>query len=336
MRTSGKQLLEIVRQIRGLPVLVVGDLILDRYVWGEVDRISPEAPVPIVEVSRVEDRLGGAANVVRNLANLGADVSICGFVGDDPEAQIVFSLLERERCNKDGVIVDRSRPTILKTRIMAQRQQVLRIDREDRRSDVGALREALAAVVDSHLESSRAVVISDYGKGAISEPVMRKVEAAHAAGRLGLRTRPCMLDPHPRNFQLYRHVGIAKPNRKEAEAATGLKIASIADAREAGRKLLQAWQAEMLVLSLGEDGLLLLEQGKPEAAHIETVAREVFDVSGAGDTVTAVVAAALAVGADPIAAGELANVGAGIVVSEIGTATVTPEKFERAIAQLGG
>ena len=145
-----------------------------------------------------------------------------------------------------------------------------------------------------------------------------------------------MLDPHPRNFSLYRRVGIAKPNRKEAEAATGLSIRSIDDARVAGAKLLQQWQAEMLVLSLGEDGLLLFEQAKGEAVHIETVAREVFDVSGAGDTVTAIMAAALAAGADPIAAGELANVGAGIVVSEIGTATVTPQKFERAIAQLGG
>lgn len=335
MISSKEELFGTLQKIVDQPVLVVGDLILDRYIWGDVDRVSQEAPVPVVDVKRSEERLGGAGNVARNLRNLGARVNICALIGDDDEGRVLLALLEKEGIAADGVVTDRTRPSTLKTRIMSRGQQIVRIDRESRAQQVNALRESFAALVDAHVTPTKAVVISDYGKGVISKEIMHKLHQHNEQQRIGLKSRPLMVDPHPTNYELYAPITMAKPNRKEAEAAAGLKIVDRATALEAAQRLLKRWQSEMLVLSLGEDGLLIASPEYPEGKFIDTVAQQVFDVSGAGDAVAAIFTAAIAVGASPAVAGDLANIGAGVVVSEVGTVPVNLAKLKREIERLG-
>jgi rfaE bifunctional protein kinase chain/domain len=334
---SSQRLLELTALISDVKVLVAGDLILDRYIWGDVDRISPEAPVPVVDVLQTEDRLGGAGNVVRNLSALGAGVDVCGYVGDDDEGRILLNLVAESGCSTEGIIVDRARPTTLKTRVIAHRQQVVRIDRERRGNMSKALNDGFAAVVESHLSACQAVVVSDYGKGAIGESLLQRLQAARAAGRAGLKIRPIFVDPHPSNYASYNGISLAKPNRREAEIASGVEIKTVDQAFLAARKLIEKWNAELMVVTLGEDGLVVVEPGKNGAAvHLETAAQEVFDVSGAGDTVTAVFAASLAAGGTPIESGVLANLAAGVVVREVGTVAITKEALLAAVNNFQG
>lgn len=334
MHSSKKELLAVLQKVQGVSVLVVGDIILDRYIWGGVNRISPEAPVPVVNVKRVEDRLGGAGNAVNNLLRMGANVSLCGVIGDDQEGKKVLELLQEDEVNREGIMIDRGSPTSLKTRVIAQSQQVVRIDREDPSDKGVALREGLAALVDEQINSVQAVIISDYGKGTISDSIMTRISAARQAKRLGLKVRPVIVDPHPRNFDIYQGITIAKPNRKEAEAACGAEIADHDSAIVACRQLMERWEAEMMMITLGEDGLVIVTPEDSDGICLETVAQEVFDVSGAGDTVTAVVTLALAVGAPPVVAGDLANIAAGIVVSEVGTVPIEFEQLKQAVEGL--
>ena len=331
---SKKELLGILDKISNIRALVVGDLILDRYIWGEVERISPEAPVPIVDISKSEERPGGAANAARNIITLGAAVDLCGFVGDDKEGESLLSLFESEGMGKDGVMVERGRPTSVKTRVMAQRQQMLRIDREKRGPYGAALTEGFAAVVEAQIAQAQVVILSDYGKGCVSESLMRVFQNARKNGKIGLGARPLMLDPHPASDKLYKGICVAKPNRKEAEAATGIRIQDYKSASEAANVLMQRWQAGMMLITLGEDGMLIQSAGQKEPIILPTMAREVFDVSGAGDTVTAVFAASLAAGATPRAAGELANIAAGIVVGEVGTVPIRREQLLSEVEKL--
>ncbi len=333
MHSSKKELLAALDRINGVPILVVGDLILDRYLWGGVSRISPEAPVPIVEVRKIEDRLGGAGNTARNLRSIGAKVTMCGFIGDDDEGKIALSLLESDGVGKDGIIIDRERPTSLKTRVIGQHQQIVRIDREDTSPRSLALKEGFAAVVDAHIEASRAVILSDYGKGAVFENLVDKLEEARLAGRISYKDRPLVVDPHPANYGIYQGMSVAKPNRKEAEIASGIRIKDKQSGIEAANVLLGLWKADMMLVTLGEDGLVITFADKRPAIHLETRARQVFDVSGAGDTVTAIFTAAIASGSSAQVAGELANIGAGIVVSEIGTAAVSLTKLKAEIEE---
>lgn len=328
---TATQLHEALEAIKGVPVLVVGDLILDRYIWGKVERISPEAPVPVVEVTRDEDRLGGAGNVVRNLTQLGAAVAVCGFVGDDDEGGTVLSLLGREGLSRDGILIDRGRPTILKTRVIAYSQQIVRIDREKKGHRELPLREGFAAVVEAHLEESKAVILSDYGKGTISKELCSRLTRCYESGALGLSTRPLIVDPHPQNYGIYPRMTMAKPNRKEAEAAVGFPITDNDAAFRAARLLKERWQSELMMVTLGEGGLAIVGPREEDATLLPTHAVEVFDVSGAGDTVTAVFTAAVAAGASPGLAGELANIAAGVVVSEVGTVAISKETLTDAI-----
>ncbi len=333
MRSTREELFKGLRAIEGAKILVVGDIILDRYIWGKVERISPEAPVPVVEVNEIEDRLGGAGNVVRNLRGLGAIVSLAGFVGDDDDGRKVLALLDDGKTNRDAVIVDRSKRTSLKTRVVANSQQVCRIDKEDRIPAPPALQEALAAVVDSQIKDVDAVIVSDYAKGTISPVLLNRLKGAFDEKRLGLESKPLIIDPKPANFDLYKCGTIVKPNRKEAEVALGKKIRSSTDAVEAAVELKKKWGAEMILITLGEGGLVLLDS-KGVSHHVETVAKEVFDVSGAGDTVTAVIAAALAKKCSPVLAAELSNIAAGIVVSEVGTVAIDLKKMVEGVHSL--
>jgi rfaE bifunctional protein kinase chain/domain len=328
-----EELLSALDLIASTPILVAGDVILDRYVWGKVERISPEAPVPVVEVVRMEDRLGGAANVVRNLAAIGAKPVMCGVVGDDADGQAVLKLLDESGAERSGMLVDGSRPTVLKTRVIGQHQQIVRIDHENRESLAGAVSTALSRSINDRIDASKAVIISDYGKSTISEDVLSMLSTAYASGRLGLKTRPLFVDPHPRNYERYRCMSVAKPNRKEAEVASGRAIESIEDAFRAAEILIKKWNSELMVVTLGEWGMVLRQAGSSDGLHLETAAREVFDVSGAGDTVTALFTSALAVGATPVTAGVLANIAAGIVVSEIGTAAIDLQRLRAEVSE---
>ena len=330
-----EQLLSTLDKIVSTPILVVGDLILDRYVWGRVDRISPEAPVPVVEVLKTEDRLGGAGNVVRNLATIGAKPTVVGLIGNDEDGLGLLQLFKEIGADTAGIVVDTGRPTTVKTRVIAHSQQIVRIDREKKGGDSLEACKRMCAALEARIEKNRAVILSDYGKGAVSQSVLDFLHAASTDHRLGLSGRPLFVDPHGTNYSNYRSMSVAKPNRKEAETATGKSISSVQDAFDAADILMKRWNSEMMVVTLGEDGMIVTQAGEEKGVHLETMAQEVFDVSGAGDTVTALFTAALAVGSSPTTAGVLANIAAGIVVSEVGTVAVDIERLRAHVLRWG-
>ncbi|MCO6430218.1 MAG: D-glycero-beta-D-manno-heptose-7-phosphate kinase [Deltaproteobacteria bacterium] len=338
MNARKEILSDALQRMQGVPVLVIGDVMLDRYIWGIVDRISAEAPVPVVKVKRIEERLGGAGNVIHNLRNVGAEVSICGYVGNDDEGTKVLSLFRDLKVNTDGVMVDSARPTTVKTRVIAHQQQVVRIDREDPPSEEcpldTSLDEQLCEHISKQLQKYRVIVVSDYAKGAITERIMNMLEGASKDNKISLAERPLVVDPHPEHYHLYRCMSVGKPNRKEAEAVSGVRIKSPESAGRAAEILIDKWKADAMLISLGEDGLLIARRSVKPHLVLPTQAREVSDVSGAGDTVTAIFAAALGAGAGHEIAGELANIAAGVVVSEVGTTPVDLAKMKRQIARL--
>jgi D-beta-D-heptose 7-phosphate kinase/D-beta-D-heptose 1-phosphate adenosyltransferase len=333
MSVTKEQIYSILEKMQGLEVLVVGDLILDRYVWGTVDRISPEAPVPVVRARKMEDRSGGAGNVVNNLVNLGCRVKVTGFIGDDDEGRILSSIFDSQKVNREGIIKVEKRPTSLKTRVIAQRQQLLRIDREETDSPGVALSQGLAAVVESQMTSAQAVIISDYGKGTIGQSVLNKLSAAKKSGHSTLSKCPLVLDPHPANYALYSGFNVAKPNKKEAEAASGISIKDKSSAEKAAEIIRTKWNTDLALITMGEDGVLISQAGQPPL-HLKTRALDVFDVSGAGDTVTAVYTAALAAGADTKLAGHMGNLAAGVVVAEVGTVAITVDAFRNHVEKI--
>lgn len=319
-----KDLHALLDNLVSLHIVVAGDLILDRYIWGKASRISDEAPVPIVNVSHTESRLGGAGNVVKNLRNLGIKVSVCGYIGNDDEGNEILNLLEKDGAESEGVFIARERPTVVKTRVIARAQQVVRIDREETNPLPISLQEAFAAAVEAQAEKSNAIIVSDYAKGAISKTTMDRLGKSLVDHKLGLEAkRPLVVDPHPRHTWMYNNISFAKPNRSEAESITGVTIESAEDGLRAAKKLKELWNAEMMLVSLGDLGLVILPPGDSKGIIRATEAREVFDVSGAGDCVTAVFTAAIAAGASYSLAGDLANIAAGVVVSEVGTVPIT-------------
>jgi D-beta-D-heptose 7-phosphate kinase/D-beta-D-heptose 1-phosphate adenosyltransferase len=303
--------------MRGVPVLVLGDVMLDEFLWGRVARISPEAPVPVVEVSRQSFHLGGAANVAANLRALGGGAVLAGVVGDDGAADRL-----REALAAAGIearlVVDPSRPTTLKTRIVAHSQQVVRADRELAADVAGPAEDALFAVVRAELAGCRALVVSDYEKGVVTPRLLRRVLAL--ARRRGV---PVLVDPKLSRFALYRGVALVTPNQGEAERATGLTLRSADDVAEAGRRILALLRCDAVLITRGERGMSLFEQGR-RGVHIPTAAREVFDVTGAGDTVIAAMALGRAARARTREAALLANLAAGVVVGKVGTAEASP------------
>ncbi len=304
-------------RFRTCRVLVAGDLMLDQFVWGAVERISPEAPVPVVRVTNESLRLGGAANVVSNLRALGGTVAACGAIGSDGAGRELVRMLGELDVDTAGVFRSRNEPTIRKTRILAHQQQVVRLDREQ--GDGAGSR--AAALARSHVLSKvgqvDVVVLSDYGKGLITPDFLRALAEIH-------RRRPFLLvvDPKDANFAHYHGASLVTPNRDEASRASGVEIRDRASLERAGRKLVRLWGAEAVLITRGEEGMsLFLESGATQ--HFPTVARHVFDVTGAGDTVVATCALAIGAGADLPTAAILANHAAGLVVGEVGTATVT-------------
>jgi D-beta-D-heptose 7-phosphate kinase/D-beta-D-heptose 1-phosphate adenosyltransferase len=296
--------------------VVVGDLMLDEFVRGKVSRISPEAPVPIVHVT--EDSLwfpGGAANVARNLHEFAGSVAVAGAVGCDVAGERLLSLLAETGIDVAHVSADAASATIVKTRIIARQQQVVRVDRER-----PGTAHALIGGIEVLVAGADAVIVADYGKGAITQELADQLsDLAHKHRRI------LAVDPNPGNPVRWGHVTVIKPNRAEAFRAAGVEDD---DSRieAVGRRLLDQSNAEILLLTLGEEGMMLFEHGKP-TYRTPTRAREVFDVSGAGDTAIAVLTAALTGGAAPTEAAEIANAASGIVVGKLGTAAVTLEEL---------
>jgi D-glycero-beta-D-manno-heptose-7-phosphate kinase len=307
--------------MRGLSVLVVGDVMLDEFIWGRVVRISPEAPVPVVEVTGQSFHLGGAGNVAANIRALGGEAVLAGAIGQDAAGGRVEDAL-REAGVRSALALSRGgRPTTVKTRIVAHHQQIVRADREQSDDLEGALEKALVACVRDALPTCAAVVLSDYQKGAITPKVVKTV--LDQARRLEV---PVLVDPKVRHFGRYRRVTVVTPNQLEAEQVTGRRIREEADLRAAGERILRTLGCEAVLITRGEHGMSLFERGR-RPQHIETAAREVFDVTGAGDTVIASLALALCAGAGLPEAAALANLAAGVVVGKVGTATASPAEI---------
>jgi len=301
---------------RGRRILVVGDLMIDEWIWGTVTRISPEAPVPVVAVNDHSFTLGGAGNVANNLRALDADVAFAGTVGDDDFAASVRELLRAEQVDDAGVFTLRGRPTTRKTRVVAHNQQVVRADWESV-SSVGAPDAArIIAFVRERAASSDAVILSDYAKGLLSRPL---VEAALACPLV-------VADPKPQNLELFTGVTCVAPNAHEAATATGIPIVDDASLEAAGARLLERLGCRYVVITRGEHGMALFGR-EGERLQVASVARTVFDVSGAGDTVVAMLTLALAAGAPIGQATQLANYAAGAVVEKLGTATASASEI---------
>lgn len=328
---SKTELLNIVERFGASKMLVVGDLILDHYIWGKVSRISPEAPVVVVKTTKETRTPGGAANVANNLIKLGASVSIAGFVGDDSSGATLVEQLKELGANTDGVFVDPSRMTSSKSRVIAHSQQVVRVDREESfpydRVFVGKLN----AHLKQSLDRVSGIIVSDYAKGVVSDTLFDLLREAKEQGKISLNKCPLVVDPKAPNYPFYKGASVIKPNRAEAEDASGVQITDRVSAEQAARILLDKWACELVLITLGEGGMLFVTRDAAE--QIPTRARQVFDVSGAGDTVSAVFALALAVGGSPLQAAVLSNIAAGVVVAEIGTVPILREQLVEAIQQ---
>ncbi|MBI5507691.1 MAG: D-glycero-beta-D-manno-heptose-7-phosphate kinase [Deltaproteobacteria bacterium] len=306
-------------------VLVVGDLILDEYLRGTVQRISPEAPVPVLEAAETHCAPGGAANVAANLASLGAAVVLCGAVGADGNGRRLVELLAARGIDTRGVVTDELRPTTHKLRVVAHSQHVLRIDQEERQTLGGDVETRLLKVVQEQIGSVAGVVLSDYAKGVLNPTFVADVIKTAAAAGVAVT-----VDPKGTDYVRYRGARVLTPNLSELQHGTGLPVGTEAERRRAAAALLESTQVPAVLVTCGKDGMVLYEAGR-EPVRIAAQAREVFDVTGAGDTVIAVLSLALFAGLSLEDAARVANVGAGIVVGKLGTASVSREELQAAL-----
>ena len=309
----------------GRRIAVLGDCMVDRYLWGRVERISPEAPVPVVEIERESFTLGGAGNVAANLRALGAEPILLGVVGNDADAETLRATFEQGGIPSGQLVVDPERPTTVKTRIVAHSQQVVRADRESRADLSGAPLDRLLAAIEAALPGCDGLVVSDYGKGVVNA---RTLECALTLARR--RSMAVSVDPKESHIEAYRGVSILTPNQHEAGWVHGCRIVDEASLMEVGWGLQRRLDSQAVLITRGPQGMSLFERGG-RYTHLPTVAREVYDVTGAGDTVVSVVALALAAGADFVGACALSNHAAGIVIREIGTATCSPEQLRESL-----
>jgi len=318
---ADRSLSGIVSTFLDMRVLIVGDVMLDEYIWGDVRRISPEAPVPIVQVSHRTYGAGGAANVAANVVSLGGQALLCGVVGLDPQAASLRFILGERAIPIDGLVADGQRPTTTKTRILAHDQQVVRVDAESRSPLEVTVEDAIVGWVESHVTDVDACVLSDYDKGVVSLGLSQRIiRVARQADK------PMIVDPKGTNYTKYRGATVITPNVHEAARAAGRDIDNDDDLCEAGRCLAGVVDDSALLITRGAQGMSLFLDGM-HTVHIPTVARKVFDVTGAGDTVVSTLAMALAGGAGLQEAAYMANLAAGIVVGKLGAATVTPHEL---------
>ncbi len=321
-------LIRAVRKFRGKKVLVLGDMILDRFIWGSVSRICPEAPVPVVEIRKESTRPGGAANVAANICSLGGAPVPVGVIGDDPEGKELRAVFRSIRAATGGLVVDRKRPTSVKTRIIAHHQQVCRTDREDRSPISQAVQARVIEKYSRLLRAMDAVIISDYAKGFVSPPLLRKVlSEAKNAGKV------VCVDPKMTDFSVYSPATVVTPNVSEIVRAAGLQVSGRRNLSRAVTRILRLSGIRYMLVTRGEEGMALFGNGH-RPAYIPTVAREVFDVTGAGDTVISTLALGLVSGLSVLESAVLSNVAAGIVVGKLGTASVTTEELVDGIRAL--
>ncbi len=319
----------ILHNIQGKRVLVIGDFMLDRYVWGECERISPKAPVPVIQVSGETTRLGGAANVAMNIRKRGGKPMLLGIIGADSTAEDFRAILRDDGITDDYLLELPQRPTTIKTRVIAQNQQVVRVDREDSRDiDEQELLKAQQIITDATNECD-GILISDYGKGLITSELLEFVLTI--ARERGLFIS---VDPKERHFELYHGISLMTPNTREAGYAAGFRLDTEQRVIEAGMLLRRRMDAESLLITRGPEGMSIFSKDK-DPVHLPTKAQKVFDVTGAGDTVIAVATLARIAGADMVESAILANHAAGISVGELGTRSVTPDELLEAIKQDG-
>lgn len=310
---------KIIRGFKNRNILVIGDIILDHYIWGRVSRISPEAPVPVVEVTRESFLLGGAANVAHNIVSLGGRASVIGINGQDIAGEALMNILIQRGVNCDGIFTE-NRPTTVKTRVIAHNQQVVRFDREDRKYVDGKILKGILGYINSVLFHYDAVIVSDYQKGMISQELIRDIVKKAKPKEMFIA-----VDPKVGHFDFYKGVSLITPNVMEASSGSNIEIRDDKTLLRAGRSLMKKLSCKAVLITRGEQGMSLFEKNK--VTHIPTVARKVYDVTGAGDTVISAFTLACASGANMEEAAVIANHAAGIVVGEVGTAVATPEQL---------
>lgn len=318
---SEKRLAQLKNSFNGLKIAVVGDMMLDCYFRGEVKRISPEAPVPVLEVDNEFYRFGGAANVALNILKLGGIPYPIGVIGNDNDGRIFISLAGDSKINLSGLIIDESRPTTAKTRVIAHNQHVVRIDKESKKYLSAEVQEKLVKFMKDNIDNLDAFILQDYNKGVLTPSLIEKI--------ISLANKKNILitvDPKFNNFFLFKNVTVIKPNRKEAEDVLGMKLRNDDDITTAGTMILEKTNAAYVVLTLSEEGIAVFEKNKPEK-RMPTKAQIVADVSGAGDTVISTLTMALAAKADIIEASYLANYAGGIVCEEVGIIPIEQDKL---------
>ncbi|HSD63336.1 MAG TPA: D-glycero-beta-D-manno-heptose-7-phosphate kinase [Ignavibacteriaceae bacterium] len=312
---------ELKKNFKGLNVAVIGDMMLDCYFQGDVKRISPEAPVPVVEVGNEFFRFGGAANVALNILKLSGNPLPVGVIGYDNDGSIFTSLINESNINAEGIFLDEERPTTSKTRVIANNQHVVRIDKESKEYISKNVQNKIFNYLEAHSKNLDAIILEDYNKGVLTPSLIEKIIQLALSKDIIVT-----VDPKFNNFFSYKNVTVFKPNRNEAEDVLGIKIRTDEDISNAGNKILEKLNAEYVLLTLGEGGIVVFEKGKP-AKRMPTKARKVADVSGAGDTVISTLTMAMAAKADIIEASYLANFAGGIVCGEIGIVPIELDKL---------
>lgn len=316
-----KNLIKAVKNFKDANILIIGDLMLDVFIRGKVKRISPEAPVPIVEVVNETTHMGGAANVVQNIRSLGGNVAVCGIVGEDYAGSQIIRELQRINVDSSGIIKDPDRPTTIKTRIIAHHQQVVRFDRESKDDLNHEYTNRISEFVYNNYKQFRVITISDYGKGVISRRLLQNLIPLFKKKELYV-----VVDPKVKNYKIYSNVTILTPNIQEAQKMVGFELVNNDDFSRASMKIIKDKLSDAVLITRSEHGMTLVTK-KGERADIPTMAKEVFDVTGAGDTVVALLSLGLAHGMNLLESATIANHAAGIVVGKLGTAIVTPQEL---------
>jgi D-glycero-beta-D-manno-heptose-7-phosphate kinase len=327
---SQKRIDEIFSKLKNKHIAVIGDLMIDRYFLGTVARLSPEAPVPVVEVKEESNRLGGAANVANNIASLGGIPIMIGVAGNDQGAVLLKKLVGERGFPSTGIVLDPTRPTTVKSRVIAHNQHVVRIDQEDTTEIDTSVQEKIVLFLQENIGIIDGIILEDYNKGVLTRNLVREIiDIAKKHKKI------ITVDPKFNHFFEYTDVTVFKPNRKESEEALGRRLQSIEEAEKAAREIQQRLHAENVLLTMSEQGMLLIESSG-ESSHVETTARKVADVSGAGDTVIATLTMALVSGTSVREAATLANIAGGIVCGEVGIMPINPVLLQTTASDVFG
>lgn len=327
MKLKINRIKEIIKNFKNTEIFVVGDIIYDEYIYGEVARISPEAPVPVVNVKKITFSAGGAANVCKNISDLGAKVSLCGVIGSDSAGNKLMDYFKENKISTDSVIISDDRPTTKKTRVIAQHQQVVRIDNEQIIPIDFQHQKLIIEKIKGSLKKVKAVIYSDYGKGVITKNILLK-----SLSYIKNNKKLSIVDPKPDNFKYYKNASVMTPNKNEVSKGLKVDIKNENDIINSGNKILNSMNLDALLITRSEEGMSLFYNSN--IYNLPTIAQEVYDVTGAGDTVASLLGLCLASGATYLESAIIANIAAGIVVKEIGCASVTTDELLKNIKDL--